>query len=178
MHGQVEATGDGRPGAGLEVVDAAEPMLLHDAVLVVPGCDQQEQRDGSPNVTHRRQSDNGDGADNQSLLEALPLLGHPIRTYPSGVVVWDRDPEVDRGDGDVGQPRLTAERDQDGSEGEGHEPDHVGGPAGDVARFENASPLRWGAQASRRGARARTLSPVLFFLLWAPQRSGQVTPLA
>ena len=136
---QVEAARRGESGAGLEVVDAREAVLLHEAVLMVPGGDQQQQGDGRELQPQDGEADDHHRSGDEAVPEAIPDVGHAVGAHPSGVVVGDRDPEVDRCHRHIGKPGLEAQRQRDGEEGQAEEPDDVRSAIQDIARLEHAA---------------------------------------
>ena len=133
---QVPAAGGGRARARLEVVDAAEAVLLHDAVLMVPGRDHEQQGDRRPGEPRGGEPEDDDGPEDEPVLEARPLLRHAVAAHPARVVVGHRDPEVDGGHHDVGQPHLEAQRDRHRQEGQPQKPHQVEARVQDVAGAE------------------------------------------
>ena len=163
VQAEVEAARRGEPGARFEVVDAREPVLLHEAVLMVPGGDQQQQGDGRELQTHDGEADDHDGARDEAVPEALPDVGHAVGAHPSRVVVGDRDPQVDRRHRHVRKPRLEAQRHRDGEEGQAEEPDDVRSAIQNVARLEHAVHV---------GSRAWQQVPPKMFPVPASRQSG------
>ena len=142
VQAEIEAARRRKPGAGLEVVDAREAVLLHEAVLMVPGRDQQQQGDGRELQAQDGEADDDDRAGDQAVPEALPDVGHPVGAHPPRVVMGDGDPQVDGRHRHVGKPGLEAQRERDGEEGQPEEPDDVGSAIQDVARLEHAARLQ------------------------------------
>ena len=95
VEGEIEPAGDRRSGLRLEVVDAGEPVLLHEAVLVVPQGDDEDEAQGGVAHGEIGEQHQHHRTDDEAVAPAAELRGGAVHAQPGGEVVGHGHPQDD-----------------------------------------------------------------------------------